>query len=179
MSLPRSRSRNRSTNPQNKPQLKATQKRNSRSEGLRQSGKPRVDRPHGGGGLSAGARRTVCKNRADHPKMPPEPPLPCLNNELSEPYPQTIHAEKTVRTLLADRPANFEQPKTPDKTYRNEETQELMKNMMNTWSAGSSRTVREHLADCPPRGQSSPNSKTQTRLHLSVHGSPKWLKLLR
>jgi catalase len=128
--------------------------------------------PRGPGGPSARTGRTIRK-------CLPNLHYRASNNELSEPYPQTIHAEKTVRTLLADRPANFEQPKTPDKTYRNEETQELMKNMMNTWSAGSSRTVREHLADCPPRGQSSPNSKTQTRLHLSVHGSPKWLKLLR
>jgi hypothetical protein len=37
---------------------------------------------------------------------------------------------------------NFEQPKTPNKTDRNEATQDLAKNTMNTWSAGSLRTGR-------------------------------------
>jgi hypothetical protein len=56
-SLPKSRSDNIPTNPRNKPQLKATQKRNSRSKGLRQPAKPGADHPHGG--------RTVREGQAD------------------------------------------------------------------------------------------------------------------
>jgi hypothetical protein len=99
MSLPRSRSHNGPTNPRNKPQLKATRMRNSRRKGLRQSAKPRVDRPHGGG-LSTGARQTVCKLRADHPKMPPEPPV--------------LHLKKrTISALPADHPCGRDRLHSP------------------------------------------------------------------
>jgi hypothetical protein len=63
------------------------------------------------------------------------------------PYPRTIRAEETVCTLLADRPTNSEEPKTPDKMDRNKETQELAKNAMNCFLEGSSRTVRQGRAD--------------------------------
>jgi hypothetical protein len=58
------------------------------------------------------------------------------------PYLWTVRAEETVCTLLAGRPANFEQQKALDKTDRNEVTQELAKNMMNYYLEASSRTVR-------------------------------------
>jgi hypothetical protein len=32
------------------------------------------------------------------------------------PYPRTVYEDKTIRTHLADRPTNLEQPKAPDKT---------------------------------------------------------------
>jgi hypothetical protein len=91
MSLPRSRSHNGPTNPRNKPQLKPTRKRNSRSKGLRLSAQPGADHPRGGDALSAGARRTIRKHKADRLKMPPKRPI--------------LHLEKlTVRPLPADHP---------------------------------------------------------------------------
>jgi hypothetical protein len=172
--LPRSHSHNRPTNPRNKTQLKATRKRNSRSKGLRQSAQLGVDHLRGGGGLSAGARRTGHKHRADHPKMPPELPV--------------LHLEKwTVRALPGDHPHS---PRGPsDKPRVTKSTGQ------NGSKRSDARTHKEHdehlvsrLLTGRPRapgglsathGQSNLNSKTNMQLHLSVHGSPKRLELLR
>jgi hypothetical protein len=62
-----------------------------------------ADRPQGGGGLSAGTRRTVYELAVDCPKMVPKPPV-------------EHRKKRTVRPLLADRPPNHEQPKTPGET---------------------------------------------------------------
>jgi hypothetical protein len=140
--LPMSRSHNGPTNPRNNPKQKATRKRNSRSIGLGQSVVPWADCLHGPGGLSAGSLWTVRNSLPNHQYC-------TLKNRPSAPHPQMVRAEKTVHTHLADRPANLEQPKARDKTDRKEATQYLAKNTMNTWSAGTSRTVREHLVDCP------------------------------
>jgi hypothetical protein len=52
------------------------------------------------GGLSTGARQTVCKLRADHPKMPPEPPV--------------LHLKKrTISALPADHPCGRDRLHSP------------------------------------------------------------------
>jgi hypothetical protein len=131
-SLPSSCSHNRPTSHRNKPRLKAARKRNSRSKRLRQSVKPGrticmdwADLPRGSSRLSAGTPRTV---RNCHPNL-----HYCTSkNGLPVPYPRTIHAEETIRTLLTDCPPNSEQPKAPDKMNRNTSTQEHAKNTTNT-----------------------------------------------
>jgi hypothetical protein len=100
MSLPRSRSHKGPTNPRNKPQTIPKRKRNSRSKGLRQSAVSCVDHPQGGGGLSAGTRRTVRELVAECPNMVPKPPV--------------AHCKKwTVHPLPADRPRRADCPSSP------------------------------------------------------------------
>jgi hypothetical protein len=67
-SLPRLRSHNGPTNPRNKSQTNSTGKHNSKSMGLRKSGKHQADRPLGPGGLSARRTRTVREEGADYPR---------------------------------------------------------------------------------------------------------------
>jgi hypothetical protein len=68
-----------------------------------------ADCPRGLGGLFARSSRTVRKYLSNHQYC-------SSKNELPVPNPRTVRTEETVRTLLADRPANSEQPKAPDKT---------------------------------------------------------------
>jgi hypothetical protein len=139
-----------------------------------------VDCLRGGGRIYAGARGTVRKHRADHPKMPPELPV--------------LHLEKRIVCALhADRPCGEDCPHSPrgpsDKHRANKSTEQ------NGSKRSDVRTREEHeehsvnwlLTDRPwppgglsaMSGQSSPNTKTQAREQLSVHGSPKRLELLR
>jgi hypothetical protein len=74
-SLPRSRSHNGPTNPRNKSQTNPTRKHNSKSKGLRQSGKHQADHPRCPGRLSARRARTVREESTNRPKLLPEPPV--------------------------------------------------------------------------------------------------------
>jgi hypothetical protein len=57
--------------------------------------------------------------------------------------------EETALTLLADRLANLEQPKAPDKMDQNQVMQELTKKTTNCWLKASSWTVCQGRTDCP------------------------------
>jgi hypothetical protein len=107
-SLPRSRSHNGPANPRNKPQLNPTRKHNSKSKGLRQSGKHQADCPQCPSELSARRARTVREEGTDRPKMLPEPPV--------------LHREKrTVRDGPADRPPHHG-PSASSRTVRHSST---------------------------------------------------------
>jgi hypothetical protein len=139
-----------------------------------------VDCPQGSGGPSAKPRRTVRGSAADRPKIAPEPLV--LHAEK-----RTVHALPKDHLRIRDRPHS---PRGPsDKLRVTKSTGQYGSKRSGT------RTHEEHdehlvswlLTDRPrppgglsaTRGQSSPNSKTRTQLHLSFHGSPKRLELLR
>jgi hypothetical protein len=88
-----------------------------------------------------------------------------------------------VRDVQADGPPNSNQPKTVGQMDRNEDAQEHMTNTKNPKPTGSTRTVHAYQVDCPPganrRGNSNPRANSQAPGHLSFHGSPRRLKLLR
>jgi hypothetical protein len=148
-SLPRSRSHNRPTNPRNKPQLNPTRKHNSKSKGLRQSGKHQANRRQCPGGLSARRARTVREEGTDCPKKLPEPPV--------------LHREKrTAHDGPADRPPRhgpsdtlvptvrkLHAPKPTDKMDRKRGAQEPTRTRRTAGLSGTSRTVRGYLADGP------------------------------
>jgi hypothetical protein len=179
-SLPRSRSHNGPTNPRNKPKLKATRKRNSRSKGLKQSAVAWADRPYGGGGLSAGTRRTFRKAQGGLSKIgsrtyssallkTDHPPTTC---RLSAPGEPSAHSFRTVSRISATKITGTNGSKRNDGRTRNEH---------NKYPAA--KLLVDHLrlpsGLSATRGQSSPSSKSQAPKHLSVHGSPKRLELLR
>jgi hypothetical protein len=87
------------------------------------------------------------------------------------------------RDVQADNPPNYNWPETPGQTDRNEDAQEHVMNTKHPKPTGSTRTIRAYQADCPPganrRGNSRPRARTRAPYHLSFHGSPKRLKLLR
>jgi hypothetical protein len=102
---------------------------------------------------------------------------------LSSDGPQATGAARTVCDVQADSPPNSSRPKTAGQMDRNEDAQEHATNMKNPRPTGSTQTVRTYQADCPPganrRGSSMPRAKTRSPYHISFHGSPKQLKLLR
>jgi hypothetical protein len=139
-----------------------------------------VDRPQGGGGLSAGTMRTIRELAADCPKMVPEPPV--------------AHREKrTVRPLPADHPRRADRPSSPrGPSAKPRATKNTGQNGSKWKRSRTHDKHEEHQADRlhvdyprPPSGlsatreQNSPNLKPQARAHLSIHGSPKRLELLR
>jgi hypothetical protein len=85
--------------------------------------------------------------------------------------------------LWADGQLNPSQLETTGQTDRNEDAQEHATNTKNSRPMGSTRTVRTYQADCPPganiRGSSRSRAKARAPYHLSFHGSPKRLKLLK
>jgi hypothetical protein len=128
--------------PRNKSQTNPTRKHNSKSKGLRQSGKHQADRPQCPGGLSARRARTVREEGTDRPKLLPEPPV--------------LHREKrTVREGPADRPPRhgpsdtlvrtvrkLHAPKTHRQNGSKERRSRIRKNTKNSWAV-------RHLADGP------------------------------
>jgi hypothetical protein len=178
--LPRSHSHNGSTNLTNKPQTIQKRKRNSRSKGHMQFAVAWADRPQGGGGLSAGTRRTVRELAADCPKKVAEPLV--------------VHCEKWIfRPLPADHQRQADCPSSPRGTSAiPRATKNTGRNGSKQKSLGTHDEQTEHQAarlhaDCPrppgalsaTRGQNKPNLKPQALAHLSTHGSPKWLEILR
>jgi hypothetical protein len=154
-SLPRSRSHNRPTNPRNKPQTIPKRKRNSRSKGLNSSTQHEVDHPQAPGGLSAWLGRTVCGLRRTIWKQLPNHQYYTRNNGPSAEHSWTVWPPR------ADRLTYTSQPKKPNKTDRNTDAQEQLKNTTNTQSAGSSRAVRDPLADRPPQVDRAARSRTR------------------
>jgi hypothetical protein len=102
---------------------------------------------------------------------------------LSSDGPRATGAMRTVCDIQAEGSPNSSRPKGVGQTNRNENAQEHGTNTKNPRPIGSTRTVRAYQADCPPganrRGCSRPRAKTRAPYHLSFHGSPKRLKLLR
>jgi hypothetical protein len=186
-SLPRSRSHTGPTNPRNKPQMILKRKHNSRSKGLSCPVKALEDGPRGRFGRSARTGRTVRDPRADGPVNTTEPPTAhpetWTARTLHADCPRATRAARTVRGLRADGPPNPSRPKPAGQTDQNEDAQEHAMNTKNPRPTSSMRTVRAYQAECPPganrRGSSRPRAKTRARYHLSFHGSPKRLKLLR
>jgi hypothetical protein len=124
-----------------KPQLNPTRKHNSKSKGLRQSGKHQADRPQCPGGLSARRARTVREEGTDRQKNLPEPPV--------------LHQKRTACDGPADRPPRHRPSYTlvrivrklhAPKTHRQNESKErrsrTRKNTKNSWAI-------RHLADGP------------------------------
>jgi hypothetical protein len=129
---------------------------------------------------STGLRRTVCRYSADSPKRAPEPPV--------------AHPKKRIVCRLpADRPRPKDcahLPRGPSTKYLATENPRLdgsKHELARTHKEHDEHPVSQLLADRPrapgglptTRRQSSPSSRTRNELLLSIHGSPKWLKLLR
>jgi hypothetical protein len=148
-SLPRSRSHNGHTNPRNKPQLKPTRQHNSKSKGLRQSGKHQADRPQCPGGLSARRAQTVREEGTDHPKMLPEPPVlhrekRTIRDGPTDCPPRHGPSDTLVRTVRKlDAPKTHRQKRIERKALKNphEHEEQLGCQAPRGWSA-TSRTVR-------------------------------------
>jgi hypothetical protein len=83
-------SHNGPTNLRNKSQTNPTRNHNSKSKGLRQSGKHQADRPQCPGGLFARRARTIREEGTDHQKLLPEPPVVHQENGPSVMDPRTI-----------------------------------------------------------------------------------------
>jgi hypothetical protein len=96
---------------------------------------------------------------------------------------QATGAARTVRDVQADGPPNTYRPKTVGQPDRNKGAQEHATNTKNPRPTSSTRTVRTYQADCPPganrRGNSNLRANRRAPYHLSFHGSPKRLELLR
>jgi hypothetical protein len=176
--LARSRSHNGPTNPRNKPKLKVTQKRNSRSKGLKQSAQPRqtvsveaADYQRGPGGPSASIGRTVQKC---HPNF-----QYCTSkNGSSVPYSRTVRGQLALHELSATSRSVYKHCATkinfPDGS--NHEHTRTSGELDERRPHGLSAPTRRTVARC---GQSSSILKTRSQPFLSIHGSPKQLEILR
>jgi hypothetical protein len=186
-SLPRSRSHYGPTNPSNKPQTMPKQKHESRSKGLRNPVQCWVDGTQAWGGQSADTGRTVRYPRANDPLIATERPDMHSNTRTvrtsSTDGPRATSAARTVRDVQVDGPPNTYRQKTAGQQDRNKGAQEHAMNTKNPRPTGSTRTVRTYQADCPPganrRGNNSLRANPRAPYHLSFHGSPKQLELLR
>jgi hypothetical protein len=141
---------------------------------------PGEDCPHGLCGPSAGLRRTVRRYGANRLKGAPEPLV--------------AHPEKQiVRRLRADRPRPKDcpgLPRGPSTKHLATENPRLdgsKHKLTRTHEGHDEHPISRLLADRPQApgglsatcGQSSLSSRTRKQLLISVHGSPKQLKLLR
>jgi hypothetical protein len=185
--LPRSRSHYGPTNPRNKPQTIPKQKHEPRSKGLSNPAQCQADGPRAWGGQSADTGRTVRYPRADGPLIATERPDVHSNTwtvrTSSTDGSRATGAVRTVRDVQADGPPNSTRPKTVGQIDRNKDAQEHATNTKNPRPTGSMRTVRAYQAVCPPgenrHGNSTLRENSRALYHLSFHGSPKRLKLLR
>jgi hypothetical protein len=171
----------------NKPQTIPKRKHESRSKGLSNPAQCQVDGLRARGGQSADTERTVRYPRADDPLIATERSdthsnTRMVRTSLTDGL-RATGATRTVRDVQADGPPNSTRQKTVGQMDRNEDAQEHMMNTKNPRLPGSTRTVRAYQADCPVganrRGNSSPRANSRAPYHLSFHGSPKRLKLLR
>jgi hypothetical protein len=142
-SFPRSCSHNGPTNPRNKPQLNPTRKHNSKSKGLRQSGKRQEDRPQCPGRLSARRARTV---RNCYPNL----------QYCTEKNGPSVMDPRTVRHSSTDRPQTSCTKNPPTKwierkALKNSHEHEEQSGCQapRRRSAVTSRTVRDYLVDGP------------------------------
>jgi hypothetical protein len=147
-------------------------KHNSKSKGLRQSGKHQADRPQCLDGLSARRARTICEEGTDRPKLLPEPLV--------------VHREnQTVRDGPTDRPPRHGPSDTLLQTVRKLHAPKIHRKKVSKERRSRTRTNTKnnravrHLADGPrlPRGRSTRCESAQPRnprnnLKLPIDGSP-------
>jgi hypothetical protein len=127
-----------------------------------------------------GERRTVRKHRVDRPKMPPKLPILQLKK-------RTVCALRGDRLRREDRPHSPHEPSDKPRITKSTGQNGSKRSDTRTHEEHNEHLVSQLFVDRPRGpgglsatcGQSSLNSKMNTQLHPSVHGSPKWLELLR
>jgi hypothetical protein len=129
------------------------------------------------GPLPTGRRSVNCNRTIRHALQHADGPY------LVHGGPRATGAARTVHDVQADHPPNTYQPKTAGQPDRNKSAQEHATNTKNPRPTSSTRTVHTYQADCPPganrRRNTSPRANPRAPYHLSFHGSPKRLELLR
>jgi hypothetical protein len=186
-SLPRSRSQNRPTNPRNKPQMIPKRKHETRSKRLRRLQQPwRTVR-----GPGADSPRSLCRRSATHGglsvKHKQNDPTGTLSRKCSVPFPRTVCEQLMPRGQSVTSGRTVRQTPSHQKPLANRIETKALKNTRGTRRTpgpkGFTRTVRTHHTDSPRganrRGSSSPRANSRAPYHLSFHGCPKRLKLLR
>jgi hypothetical protein len=105
----------------------------------------------------------------------------------SVPRPRTVREQLVPRGQSATSWQTVRQTPSHQKPLANRIETKALKNTRRTRRTlgpkGSTRTIRTHHADSPRganrRGSSNPRANSRAPYHLSFHGSPKQLKLLR
>jgi hypothetical protein len=186
-SLPWSRSHYRRTNPRNKPQTIPKRKHEAKGKGLSCPAATQMDCPRSLGGLSAVTARTVHNPRRTVLKHRQNKPTGTSTHGGFVPCPRTIREQLVLRVQSATSGRTVRQTPSHQKPLANRIETKALKNTRRTRRTpgpkGSTRTMRTHHADSPRganrRGSSSPRANSRAPYHLSFHGSPKRLKLLR
>jgi hypothetical protein len=179
-SLPRSHSHNGPTNPRNKPQTIPKRKHEVRSKGLGCPAAALTDSPRPWGGRSATHGGLSVKHEQNDPTGTSTRGRSVLR-------PRTVREQLVPRGQSATSWRTVRQTPSHQKPLANRIETKALKNARRTQKTpgpeGSTRTVRTHHADSPRaanrRGSSSSRANSRAPYHLSFHGSPKRLKLLR